>query len=109
MTKKCGVHLAVVDDATGFPRRFVHSGQLNPHFSNRIYHPFSGPRRTRGVLKPKFGDSHAIARAEMAETSNAVVAKADKTEAARTEFARPEIVRPDVARTALPPQPPGHD
>jgi D-alanyl-D-alanine carboxypeptidase len=51
---------------------------------------------------------NAIARAEMAETSNAVVAKVDKAEAARTEFVRPEIVRPDGARTALPPQPPGH-
>jgi D-alanyl-D-alanine carboxypeptidase len=52
--------------------------------------------------------THAIARAEMAETSNAVVAKVDKTEAARAEFVRPEIVRPDGTRTALPPQPPGH-
>jgi D-alanyl-D-alanine carboxypeptidase len=48
-------------------------------------------------------------RAEVAETSNAVVAKAaDKAEAARTEFVRPEIVRPDLARSAMPPQPPGH-
>jgi D-alanyl-D-alanine carboxypeptidase len=52
-------------------------------------------------------------RAETAETSNAVVAKAadkaaDKTEPARTEFERPAIVRPDRAGVALPPQPAGH-
>jgi D-alanyl-D-alanine carboxypeptidase len=52
--------------------------------------------------------TNAIVRAELAETSNAVVAKVDKAEAAKTEFVRPEIVRPDGARTALPPQPPGH-
>jgi D-alanyl-D-alanine carboxypeptidase len=49
-------------------------------------------------------------RAETAETSNAVVAKAaDKAaEPARTEFERPAIVRPDRAGVALPPQPAGH-
>ncbi|MBI5318252.1 serine hydrolase [Bradyrhizobium sp.] len=63
--------------------------------------------------------THAIPpRAEVAETSNAVVAKVEKaepaktepakTETARTEFERPAIVRPDRAGIALPPQPPGH-
>ncbi|MFO1108342.1 MAG: serine hydrolase [Bradyrhizobium sp.] len=57
--------------------------------------------------------SAIAARAEVAETTNAVVSTADKAESAkieppRTEFVRPEIVRPDRARTALPPQPPGH-
>ncbi|HEY0851930.1 MAG TPA: serine hydrolase [Bradyrhizobium sp.] len=52
--------------------------------------------------------TNAIPRAEVAETSNAVVAKADKTEPAKSEFVRPEMVRPDLARAALPPQPPGH-
>ncbi len=48
-------------------------------------------------------------RAETAETSNAVVAKAsDKAEPARTEFEPPAIVRPDRAGVALPPQPAGH-
>jgi len=47
-------------------------------------------------------------RAEVAETSNAVVAKADKTEPAKSEFVPPEVVRPDIARAGLPPQPPGH-
>jgi D-alanyl-D-alanine carboxypeptidase len=57
-------------------------------------------------------------RAETAETSNAVVAKADKAEPAKTdlvktdpvktEFERPAIVRPDRAGAALPPQPAGH-
>jgi D-alanyl-D-alanine carboxypeptidase len=47
-------------------------------------------------------------RAETAETSNAVVAKADKAESAKTEFERPAIVRPDRAGAALPPQPAGH-
>ena len=52
-------------------------------------------------------------RAETAETSNAVVAKAsdkaaDKTDPAKTEFERPAIVRPDRAAVALPPQPAGH-
>jgi D-alanyl-D-alanine carboxypeptidase len=47
-------------------------------------------------------------RAEMAETSNAMVAKVEKPETTKTEFVRPEIVRPEPARTALPPQPPGH-
>jgi len=61
-----------------------------------------------GPAQPTPPVTHAIARTEMAETSNAVVAKVDKAEAARTEFVRPEIVRPDGARTALPPQPPGH-
>ena len=53
--------------------------------------------------------THAIVpRAEIAETSTAVVAKVDKAEPARTEFERPAIVRPDRAGAALPPQPPGH-
>ena len=47
-------------------------------------------------------------RAEVAETSSAVVARVDKTEPAKGDFVRPEIVRPEVARAALPPQPPGH-
>ncbi|MGL6060093.1 MAG: serine hydrolase [Bradyrhizobium sp.] len=50
-------------------------------------------------------------RAEVAETSNAVVAKAEpRTEAkteARAEFERPAIVRPDRAGVAVP-QPAGH-
>jgi D-alanyl-D-alanine carboxypeptidase len=52
--------------------------------------------------------TNVIARAEMAETSNAVVAKVEKPETTKAEFVRPEIVRPEPARTALPPQPPGH-
>jgi D-alanyl-D-alanine carboxypeptidase len=53
--------------------------------------------------------THAMApRADVAETSNAVVAKVDQAEAAKAEFVRPEIVRPGPARTALPAQPPGH-
>ena len=50
--------------------------------------------------------THAIPpRAEVPETSNAVVAKA---EPAKTEFVRPEIVRPELTRSAMPAQPPGH-
>ena len=50
--------------------------------------------------------THAIPpRAEVAETSSAVVAKA---EPAKTEFVRPEIVRPELTRSAMPAQPPGH-
>lgn len=61
-----------------------------------------------GPAQPTAPVSSAIpARADVAETSNAMVAKVEKPEA-RTEFVRPEIVRPDLARTALPPQPPGH-
>jgi D-alanyl-D-alanine carboxypeptidase len=46
--------------------------------------------------------THAIppARAEVAETSNAVVAKA--------EIAKPEPARSEPSRTEMPPQPPGH-
>jgi D-alanyl-D-alanine carboxypeptidase len=62
-----------------------------------------------GPAQPTPPVTNAIpARADVAETSNAVVAKVEKPEPAKTEFVRPEIVRPDLARTALPPQPPGH-
>src|SRR5262245_17046891 len=47
-------------------------------------------------------------RAEVAETSTAVVAKIDRAEPAKSEFERPAIVRPDRAGVALPPQPAGH-
>jgi D-alanyl-D-alanine carboxypeptidase len=44
------------------------------------------------------------ARAEVAETSSAVIARID---AGKTEAAKSEPARPDMARTDLPPQPPG--
>jgi D-alanyl-D-alanine carboxypeptidase len=44
------------------------------------------------------------ARAEVPETSSAVIAKID---AGKTEAAKSELARPDTARTDLPPQPPG--
>jgi D-alanyl-D-alanine carboxypeptidase len=44
-------------------------------------------------------------RAEVAETSGAVVAKAD---IARSEISRPEAAKAEMARPDLPPQPPGH-
>jgi D-alanyl-D-alanine carboxypeptidase len=44
-------------------------------------------------------------RAEVAETSGAVVAKA---ETFKTEIARPEAARAEMARAELPAQPPGH-
>jgi D-alanyl-D-alanine carboxypeptidase len=71
----------------------------------------AGPLKlaSAGPAQPAPSVTHAIPpRAEVAETSSAVVAKADKTEPARAEFVRPEIVRPEPARTAMPPQPPGH-
>src|SRR5204862_7807250 len=46
----------------------------------------------------------APARPEVAETSSAVVAKAD----IKPEPARTETVRPDVVRADMPPQPAGH-
>jgi D-alanyl-D-alanine carboxypeptidase len=56
--------------------------------------------------------THAIppARAEVAETSNAVVAKADvaKPEPVRSEPARFEPARSEPAKAELPPQPAGH-
>jgi D-alanyl-D-alanine carboxypeptidase len=52
--------------------------------------------------------THAIssARAEVAETSGAVVAKADAVGKPEV-LAKPEAAKPEVARTDLPPQPPG--
>jgi D-alanyl-D-alanine carboxypeptidase len=47
-------------------------------------------------------------RAEVAETSTAVVAKIERAEPSKTEFERPAIVRPDRIGVALPPQPAGH-
>jgi D-alanyl-D-alanine carboxypeptidase len=55
-----------------------------------------------GPQQPATPATHAIppARAEVAETSNAVVAKA--------EVAKPEPARPEPARSEMPPQPAGH-
>jgi D-alanyl-D-alanine carboxypeptidase len=44
------------------------------------------------------------ARAEVAETSSAVVAKAEP----KPEVIRPEAIRPEIARAELPPQPANH-
>ena len=52
LTKKCGVHLAGIDDAGGFPGRFAPCWQFNPYFSDPVYQPFSGSRRTSGVQNP---------------------------------------------------------
>jgi D-alanyl-D-alanine carboxypeptidase len=61
--------------------------------------------------------THAIppARAEIAETSNAVVAKAEvakpepvRSEPARFETTRSEPARPEPAKAEMPPQPAGH-
>jgi D-alanyl-D-alanine carboxypeptidase len=72
----------------------------------------AGPMKlaSAGPAQPVPSVTNALPpRAETAETSNAVVAKAaDKTEPAKTEFERPAIVRPDRAGVALPPQPAGH-
>jgi D-alanyl-D-alanine carboxypeptidase len=50
------------------------------------------------------------ARPEVAETSSAVVAKAEtnKTDVAKTEIARTEVARAEVPRTEMPPQPANH-
>jgi D-alanyl-D-alanine carboxypeptidase len=64
-----------------------------------------------GPMQPAPPVTSAVppARPEVAETSSAVVAKADiKPEPARTEPARTEIVRPEVVRVELPRQPAGH-
>jgi D-alanyl-D-alanine carboxypeptidase len=76
----------------------------------------AGPMKlaSAGPAQPVPSVTNALPpRAETAETSNAVVAKAadkaaDKAEPARTEFERPAIVRPDRAGVAMPPQPAGH-
>jgi D-alanyl-D-alanine carboxypeptidase len=49
------------------------------------------------------------ARADVPETSSAVIAKveAGKAEVAKPEQAKPDPTRPETARTDLPPQPPG--
>ena len=54
------------------------------------------------------------ARPEVAETSSAVVTKAEtikaeaKVETAKPEPSRPETSRPEISRTEMPPQPPNH-
>ena len=48
--------------------------------------------------------SSAPPRADIPETSNALIAKADT---GKGDLARPEPVRPEAARSGLPPQPPG--
>jgi D-alanyl-D-alanine carboxypeptidase len=53
---------------------------------------------------PPVANAVPPARAEIAETSNAVVAKAD----VKPEPARTEVVRPTAGRTDMPPQPAGH-
>ncbi|GLR84747.1 D-alanyl-D-alanine carboxypeptidase [Bradyrhizobium iriomotense] len=55
---------------------------------------------------PPITNTISGARAEVAETSGAVVAKADIVNKPDV-VARPEIVKPEVARSELPPQPPG--
>jgi D-alanyl-D-alanine carboxypeptidase len=54
---------------------------------------------------PPITNTISAARAEVAETSGAVVAKAD---AARSEISKPEAPKAEMARPDLPPQPPGH-
>jgi D-alanyl-D-alanine carboxypeptidase len=70
-----------------------------------------------GAPQPSPPVTNAIlpARADVPETSNAVMAKAtekaaeaSRAEPARAEPARPEPVKIETTRTDLPPQPPGH-
>jgi D-alanyl-D-alanine carboxypeptidase len=69
-----------------------------------------------GAPQPSSPVTNAIppARADVPETSNAVVARATEkatekaTEAGRAEPARPEPAKIEPTRTDLPPQPPGH-
>jgi D-alanyl-D-alanine carboxypeptidase len=60
-----------------------------------------------GPSQPSTSVTNSIppARQEVAETSSAVVAKADIN---RTEIARTDIARTDVPRTEMPPQPANH-
>jgi D-alanyl-D-alanine carboxypeptidase len=55
---------------------------------------------------PPITNAISSARAEVAETSGAVVAKADAVSKPEV-LAKPEAAKPEVARTDLPPQPPG--
>jgi D-alanyl-D-alanine carboxypeptidase len=54
--------------------------------------------------------SIAPARPEVAETSSAIVAKAEvnKAEIAKPEVVKPEIAKTDAAKTEMPPQPANH-
>jgi D-alanyl-D-alanine carboxypeptidase len=54
--------------------------------------------------------SIAPARPEVAETSSAIVAKAEnnKAEVAKPEVVKPEVAKPEVAKTEMPPQPANH-
>jgi D-alanyl-D-alanine carboxypeptidase len=65
-----------------------------------------------GPAQPATPITNAIppARPEVAETSSAVVAKAEmnKSEVAKTEVAKTEVARTEVPRTEMPPQPANH-
>ncbi len=53
---------------------------------------------------PPITSAIAPARPEVAETSSAVVARAEP----KSEVIKPEVIRPEVARAELPPQPANH-
>ena len=55
-------------------------------------------------VAPPITSAIAPSRLEVAETSSAVVARAEP----RSEAVKPEVIRPEVARAELPPQPANH-
>ncbi|MET3838826.1 serine hydrolase [Bradyrhizobium sp. OAE829] len=55
-------------------------------------------------VAPPITSAIAPSRPEVAETSSAVVARAEP----RSEAVKPEVIRPEVARAELPPQPANH-
>jgi D-alanyl-D-alanine carboxypeptidase len=61
---------------------------------------------TTSQQAPPITNVISSARAEVAETSGAVVAKADAVSKPEV-LAKPEAAKPEVARSDLPPQPPG--
>ena len=64
-----------------------------------------------GPDQPATPITHAIApRAEVPETSGAVVAKAEinKTDVAKSQVAKTPTARTEIARTEMPPQPANH-
>jgi len=65
-----------------------------------------------GPTQPATPITNAIppARAEVPETSSAVVAKAEigKAEIGKTEIGKPEVVKPETSKVEMPPQPANH-